>query len=433
MRNRIFCLAFAFLMLLSLSACAKQAEENAVLTIYTAKDDYAWTTATEAYKTAHPELSVNIVSFDTYDALETRLMSELPAGGGPDVILFNRMTSGIDMQKLAAGGQLLPLDDLFAKDKSFDCEKYYGCVLDAGKVGDVQYAVPIGFSVPVVLASQDKMTETGLAEKERISLEDFRAALTAQAEKTAGDKNKAAFLTWSFSLSSFLLSSHTIHLDYAAKTVSIDREALQTALDAYGQIRNAGEKRSDILSNVRDGSEYGELVSFMGEELDPVSQFGQYLVGYYNRGLHTSTFAVAGNDLSGYAGRVTLEAAINQNSKNTDGAFAFIREIMDGPAPKLIADDQYFKGLYRPYSVNIAQSSLYLTQTATNAGLKSLYIEDLCPCLENILANLEACEAWSYDVALILSNTLTPYLDGEQDFDTCYDAMLNSLTLYITE
>ncbi len=433
MKNGILAFALSLALLFSLSACTKQDVQINTLTIYVSKDDYAWTTAAEAYKTAHPELSVNIVSFETYDALDTRLMSELPSGGGPDVILVNRFVSGLDLRKLAVNDRLLPLDDLFAGDESFDREKYYAPVLDAGKIGDVQYAVPIGFSVPVVLASQDKMTETGLAEKERISLEDFRAALTAQAEKTAGDKNKAAFLTWSFSLSSFLLSSHTIHLDYAAKTVSADREALQTALDAFWQIRNAGEKRSDILSNVRDGSEYGELVSFMGEEFDPVSQFGQFLVGYYNRGFHTSTFAVAGNDLSGYAGRVTLEAAINQNSKNTDGAFAFIREIMDGPAPKLIADDQYFKGLYRPYSVNIAQSSLYLTQTATNAGLKSLYIEDLCPCLENILANLEACEAWSYDVALILSNTLTPYLDGGQDFDTCYDVLMNSLTLYITE
>lgn len=425
----VFLLTFA--VLFSLSSCTNVEKKD--LTIYVSKDDYAWATAVETYKTAHPELSMNIVSFDTYDALETRLMSELPAGGGPDVILVNRMASPLDLRKLAANNRLLPLDDLFAGDESFDRDRYFAPVLDAGKIGEVQYTVPIGFSVPVVLATEDKMTETGLAEKEHISLEDFCTALTTQAEKTAADKNKAAFLTWTFSMSSFLLSSHTIHLDYMAKTVSIDREALQTALDAYGQIRNAGEKRSDILSNVRDGSEYGELVSFMGEEFDPVSQFGQFLVGYYNRGFHTSTFAVAGNDLSGYAGRVTLEAAINKNSKNIDDSFTFIREIMDGPAPKFSADDQYFKGLYRPYSVNIAQSSLYLTQTATNAGLKSLYIEDLCPCLENILANLEACEAWSYDVALILSNTLTPYLDGGQDFDACYDAMLNSLTLYITE
>ena len=433
MRNRIFCLAFAFLMLLSLSACAKQAEENAVLTIYTAKDDYAWTTAAEAYKTAHPELSVEIVSFDTSEALETRLASELPAGGGPDVILFNRMTSGLDLRKLALSGRLLPLDDYFAADESFDREKYYDCVLDAGRIGDVQYTVPIGFTVPVMLATKAQMEESGFSEKEWISLDDFCAALTAEAEKTDKDKNKAAFLRWSFSMTGFLVESNTVRLDFSEKRIDADREALKTALDAYRLIFEADKKRSDILVNVRDGSEYGDLVSFMGEEFDPVPQFGQFLVMYNNRGFRTSTFAVSGSGLTGYAARVTLEAAVNKSGKNPDLAYAFIRSFMDGPAPKFSADDSYFKGLYRPYSVNIAQSSLYLTQTATNAGLKSLYLEDLCPCLEDILANLEACQGWSNDAARILSDTLSPYITGEQDFDTCYDTMMNSLTLYITE
>ncbi len=432
MKRRILSFALALALLVSLCACSKQDAESGALKIYVSKDDYAMSTAAEAYKAAHSELSVDIVSFETYDALETRLASELPAGGGPDVILVNRYMSGIDLRKLAVNGRLLPLGELFDKDESFDREKYYAPVLDAGMIGGVQYTVPIAFSMPAFMATQDKMAEIGFAEKERISMDELFAVLAEEAEKTKGEKTKAPVCYWTFSLSTFLMASNAVKLDFAEKTVEADREALHAFLDGFRFIYEAGKKRDAIMSNLRTGEELADWVAFFGEEFDPVIQFGNYLTVYYNKGGHrTQSFAVTGYGSDGYTARVMYEAAINRNTKNADAAFAFIREVMDGPAPQL-APDGYYKGLGRPFSVNSARTTLYLTQTALET-FKGLYLQDLYPCIEAMLEGLTRCDAWSGYVNVILSDTLTPYLAGEQDFEACCESMLSSLTLYMTE
>lgn len=435
MRNRIFCLAFAFLMLLSLSACGrKTASEAGKLTLYVAQDETFWTESIEVFKTEKPNQEIEVVTFKTNDELETRLAAEIPAGGGPDVVLWCTYTSGFDMNRMAKAGNFLALDDLIAQDETFQSELYFRPVLDAGIIGGKQYIIPAAFHFPTIVTTQEVFESTGLSKLESITMYEYLTAVNAEHERLKDDPDKAGLVyVYGGGFSDTALYSGLLSFDYAAGTIQIEKDIFKEFTDFYKALEEDYKKVSSMQSirSLKPGA-FSEKFSFLFSDFDPLSSLGGYCDGYLDYNQTPVYFGV--DDYDGEYGRIVnagLALAVNKNTKNPELAYAFIRSVMDGPMHPIYRN--VGKGLACCYSVNRSVCTYYLSDTASKAGYKGNYGKYMFPGINETLEHIGACRYRALDVAYILSDSFKPYFDDEKDFDACYDAMLNSLTLYITE
>ena len=434
MKTKVLLVILSFLFLISCCSCANQnVPQSGKLTLYIAQDETFWMDSVDVFKEENPDADIEIVSFKTNEELETRLAAEIPAGGGPDVVLWCAYTSGFDMNRMAKAGSFLALDELIAQDETYRPELYFQPVLECGVIGGKQYIIPTAFHFPTIITTQEVFDNTGLSTLKNITMHDYLNAANAEYERLKDESDKAGHVyAFGGGFSDMILYSGILSFDYAQGTILIDRDKFEQFTDYYKALeRDQSKSMSMPISSFKPG-DFSEKFSFMLSDFDPLSSLGSYCDGYlqYN---HTPVYFGV-DDYDGEVGRIVnagLELAINKNTKSPELAYAFIRSVMDGPMHPIYK--RVGKGLACCYSVNRSVCTYYLSDTASKAGYKGNYGKYMFPGINETLEHIGACRYRALDVAYILSDSFKPYFDDEKDFDACYDAMLNSLTLYITE
>lgn len=184
-------------------------------------------------------------------------------------------------------------------------------------------------------------------------------------------------------------------------------------------------------------------VSFIYDDAFPAADLGVFFLNQYRtKGENPVFFSFMDyDDESGYNARSMLEIAINKNSKNPDLAYKFIRSVMDSDAP-ICSQIQYADSGAKktvnadPFSVNRTKNELYLGSYLVGTGLPFMegeYVDYFYPEMIEVFDNMSACYYWSWNVGNTINESFETYLNGSEVFDTCYDRMMNELTLYITE
>lgn len=110
-------------------------------------------------------LEETVFSISRMEDLKSRLVTDLLAGEGPDVILFNPYTFN-SLHKVMDNGIFAELDQLVKADDEFNLSDYYEKVLDYGIYKGKRYFMPIDFIVPVLYT-----TDTAL-EKNNINIDE---------------------------------------------------------------------------------------------------------------------------------------------------------------------------------------------------------------------------------------------------------------------
>jgi len=106
-------------------------------------------------------VNVEVVSFLNRNDLKKRLEKEIAAGKGPDVVISSSELT-LDMMDLARSGALYDMTDVIAADGQFTQEYYYTGVMEAGKVDDRQYVIPLSFSMPLLVSTPWRLQMLGL-------------------------------------------------------------------------------------------------------------------------------------------------------------------------------------------------------------------------------------------------------------------------------
>ena len=95
-------------------------------------------------KKISPSDILNPKTFNYTDDMETQLVPELMAGGGPDIFIFNSNTLP-NYKNYARQGLFVDLNEFIEEDQSLDLTLYNQSVLNIGVWEEKRYYIPLGF------------------------------------------------------------------------------------------------------------------------------------------------------------------------------------------------------------------------------------------------------------------------------------------------
>ena len=114
--------------------------------------------------------------YDYVPNFNQKLFAEMMAGRGPDVFLMGTMFNEWfwkDVYKRIESGAFCDLNPFIENDKEFDLADYNVSVMDSGLFRGKRYILPLSYSMPFVLVSENKLTEYGFKADDYSTYERF--------------------------------------------------------------------------------------------------------------------------------------------------------------------------------------------------------------------------------------------------------------------
>lgn len=387
----------------------------------------------DSFMKENPELTVEATAFEEPSQMDARLTTETTVGQGPDVVIFTEDTT-LDTLKMAFNGAF---EDL-APRLAIDSEAYYP-VLDAGRIGERQYLMPLRFRVTYLITSREKLAGEGLSLEAPYTMGELMQ-LVEQAAAQSGDDTSALQSLNPWTPGSLLYDALRLSdvpvTDFEEQTISLEQEELAL----YGEYARQGteqiHKSAQILQTYsRDFiGAFSRLTLMLTDSALPYTLRQYDSIFAYGLSEELRVLPYYDKTGEGIVGDVCLYTAVLQGSQNPRAACAFVRSAMDSAPSDPLAGD---------LCVSKAQTEVILKSLSAssgkgmNIGVKNIPISALSQErreeTEKILAAVSSGSIRSQAVEEILSQSMTGYLEGTAALDSCYREMCNKLELYLYE
>ena len=143
-------------------------EETGKLEIYSSGNEYSslLNPAIEILKDLYPEIEVSYTILSA-DEFETRIRTEIPAGGGPDLVLMADGTFR-DIYKTMQTDLFEDLNPYFGTDEEIALSDFVKPVMDGGILNGKRYLAPLNYELPVYLTTQAILDEVGVPKEGRL-------------------------------------------------------------------------------------------------------------------------------------------------------------------------------------------------------------------------------------------------------------------------
>lgn len=423
-----FCLLF--LLILAIGLCACQKEQT--LTVYTVEGDALYTAAVEGYKNTNPDVTLNVVKFASYEELNAQMTTELLSGKGPDVLLFNSLYSTTDYYKFSQSGVFLPLDSYMSTLKDGSC---YTTLLDAGKIGEQQYVLPMSWNLLQIYSTQEIVKQHGYDD------ESIYDVLLTEADRLAEEAQYAAAslsLMRADPLNFFLENTGTVVVDTENGTFVADKEKVEETATVVKSFFDHLKKIQAINTTYKN--DFAGAVShftFLIEQYSFMHNLRFYQTVYpafTQQQMYAAYFPqFEGNGLSA---QIVHYGGINANTKNADAAWELLQFILNTPFSTDF--NKYDTGgvYYAPVTVAGYENCVVQLETQSGQGPKVR----LAPLDQKNAAFLRSVpekvsEAYIPNPVLggLVDGCTMDYLTGIASFDDCYAELENQISRYLQE
>ncbi len=151
-------------------------EETGKLVVYTdgSMGSSVMSPAVQIFKEHYPEIEVDFKVMGDAE-FETLIRTEIPAGRGPDLLIFTT-TDIPDPYKTMRTGLFVDLNPYFASDEEIDLGDFLGPVMDEGVMNGKRYLVPLNYEVPILKMARSSLEEVGVTEEEIKTCDGFYEA-----------------------------------------------------------------------------------------------------------------------------------------------------------------------------------------------------------------------------------------------------------------
>ena len=120
---------------------------------------------------------------DNITDFQMKMAAEMMAGKGPDVFIAECNSFGedifSDLYKKIDAGYFCDLNELIETDPDFDLGEYNPIVMDAGLYKGKRYIMPLSYQVPLLLVTEEKLTEFGFSADAFSTYERFQTSWEA--------------------------------------------------------------------------------------------------------------------------------------------------------------------------------------------------------------------------------------------------------------
>lgn len=112
----------------------------------------------------YPEPTSDMMKTENGEAMYyQKLNTEIMSGKGPDLFMMGASSFvEFDIYKKMDSGMYLDINELINKDKGFSLDDYESTIMDVGVYKEKRYAIPINYSMPLLITTKDKMDECGI-------------------------------------------------------------------------------------------------------------------------------------------------------------------------------------------------------------------------------------------------------------------------------
>ena len=371
-----------------------------------------------------------------YLAYSDRLVSDLVAGEGPDVIFVHMLYT--DLSRAIQNHSFTDLTDLLEQDESFARENYVEGVFAPGCVRGRQYTVPLSFFSPAYLSSQPRLEALGFEWDTSDSMGDFLnrisqllpfAQLGTSFSQMMESKNRL--------LIDFLPYSGINLLDYENNVVLLDEEEFRSFCHAYKAYFPCDYDESLMSSSGNIGFVkllVGEFFFWGFSRIDDVIFNASILKT--NGGYELSLLPSQSGET---IGMVYEQMAIRANSRNQQNAYNFIRMMLSEEVQSSSVQHSVIQGL--PVHKKAIERLVEESRVKYNPSFPPMY-GYLCAQLteqeaDEIAGKITAVDRYiqpiSGHVFQMMYETMLPFFKDEQSYEVCVDALRSKLTIYLSE
>ena len=278
-----------------------------------------------------------------------QLRTEIMAGKGPDVFLLpTSMTNLItdddsmpeifyleslfpDVNQAMHNGLFLDISELYDKDKKLDKENLLTAVMDAGKVGDARYTLPLRYNIPVIFLDVARLEEYGI---DRTIYQQGIIDLMNDVTTCGLDWLVAGAET--IELFDYILNYFPEVIDYQNQEVLIAREELLAFLNSFCAMEDAANGieapephvYGSMLWDEEEMSTYWMLPSNSnGTAIGGMDDVINNVILSQAKNLEVEILPLAATDGSVIAD-VTFFGAIGANCENPELAYELLRPLL---------------------------------------------------------------------------------------------------------
>lgn len=396
------------------------------------------TKATKDFNAKYPDYTLDVKYFDNREEYNKKLNTELLAGRGPDVVLFDAYTFN-SIYKTIKSGVFCDINPFIEEDRSFNIGSYNKIVMDCGVFSGKRYIVPLDYRLKTFITTQDLLRKNGTS----INVQEYDMNRLADTLRTflERDKDNRAefFFTCPYSFHEYVLSSGIYLVDYEKSKVDFDSPEFRRLLNEYRDV--FVKVSADNEARLKYGVKYWEMMK--GNNAIADSELVDIQSVWVANSFINSIFKTEGrvyplppySKNGGYMAEPYSMAAINNNSKNKIIAFDIVKFMlakdlqMDNTCTPV--NEEAYEELIEKYAGSEGENQSY---NIKGSQLDTIAIsEDLAGDLRNIKAGMSKCIITDDYINKLMDDAAEKFVDGEYSEDQVINEINNKITLYLNE
>ena len=455
--KKVISIILLFVLLTSMTSCGKPGnefvfqkptDELVVYYMHTLHSHSNINNAVKMFEQEYPDVNLVVEEIDItkmildgetilneLEPFKKRLLTELLAGTGPDVLLWDNSFPFDDLEKAMEIDIFEDLEPYFAADATFDSDEFISGVFDAGLFSGERLFVPLNYLVPYRVTTIEAMNHYDVNYKKDMDFAYYANELQKVYAQIEGDDSRWLGLDYD-NLYWYLKNDAGLrYIDYEKSEASIDPAELKMFLDAYGPFIKLFKERIGrgiSLPAIYFGAEPEALNAGKAMEMkvSPLFAGTDYFPMYFRLFLEsgqTPVFCgiphVGGGKTVAY---INTAAAIVKSSKNKANAYAFL---------KLLLSEEITEGDSSYLSIRKGSTERRLQESADKQlkenqqpELWKQYSEDFLSTVTDVEIVLQ-----SWTVRGMVEEAMMPYVLGEKSYDECFADLEKKLQFYISE
>lgn len=425
---------------------AANPRKQTVVTVGTADPDSdTLEKAARLFEKKHPDIRVEIKDYAAgqlrrgdkrrYENYVKAMNTEILSGKGPDIISIQ----GLPYKKYIDKKVFVDLNELMKKDKQFKRQDYYNNILKACETKGKLYAMPISFSVPVIIADEAMLKKANVSiDDSKWDWSDFHSAAKKLTQDVNNDGKMEKYalpaLDEGFLFDVMLASNYRTFVDEDKKQAHFNTNQFERFLKNYKDIKgifsNPMIDRETMIFNGNRSS-----IAFL-----PTKYFsGDLTMEKCEMGSEAQVLAMPQGSDNGDRCFDAVLYGINRNSKLNKEAWDFLKFLtsteqqfdlnLPGMSINRLAQDKMFKAK--------SEMKSSLMSYGSEKGTKTVQQEPITPAqiarTRQLIAALNHCNNMNPQIKTLIDTEAVAYLKGEKSAAQTAKALQNKITLNLNE
>lgn len=422
--------------------------ENTTLSIYYRNEDYYVERALGLFRSKYPEIKIDAKPVPDAVIKDNmpKMLTELMAGEGPDIILFQTDFFN-SLRKAVSSGVFCDLNEFLNKDKDFDQNAYYKQVFDCGVFDGKRYFIPQGFGISMFITLDSVLKKNGVnLDESNLTWE----SLGECAIKFMNNKNKSTKYLFNLSFNEILLNCNISFVNYETGESDFDKKEFKELLKIYKNIYPAIMPVSaykelsygDMISSTLDNfTAMPSTSGNLGDLYDFSSQYKEFL-GEDIKVIPLPGYYKSNNVPAQIVYRRMI--AMSSKCKNKDAGYDLIKLLLSKDGQTNINGDNWFspvnKDAYKENVKYFTRSDVKIERYLykMNSQKNMTYVtnplpEYLVSQMDRMLENIKEPAIYDKFIFDTVNECIKDYLDGKKTEDQVAKEIDNKVNIFLNE